>query len=1822
MNQRFWNQCFDKGRLKNFVLWFFANYGEHKTVELLENFKNIGFEYATKAGISLGIDDLKIPPKKTLLMAEAEQQTRATINQYKRGEITGVERFQRLIDTWHRTSESLKQEVIDHFQTTDILNPVYMMAFSGARGNVSQVRQLVGMRGLMADPQGQILDFPIRSNFREGLTLTEYIISCYGARKGIVDTALRTANAGYLTRRLVDVAQHVIVAHFDCGTKRGIVLTDMKEGNKTIYSLTNRLVGRVLAKDVENIGFRNQEISTDLAVNLAKNHKKIFVRSPLTCESNQLVCQLCYGWSLAQGNLVSIGEAVGIIAAQSIGEPGTQLTMRTFHTGGVFAGDVTDQIKAPYDGIATYPRSIPGTLIRTSEGKIAFLTKSEGMIKVENFPLVDDSKLYKIPPFTVLFVKNGEKVYSKQVIAQISNITKNQFKRNEAERCVNAEIDGEVFFPNLKTKELLSVLKKGEDFSIPQQRNKKQNQTKIEEYTNVIKKDFSKIKLEKEITDALKKGPEGPRKIEDWTSGSVLAGKIYQTPIPAHFFPKEGDYIGKTVLSNGEKRNRSSLFSGGILNGIKWLVDKNVCFSSSFYYFKKPLFSIAIHHFCYKKTGYFFTTKKNDSFFITKPFFPDECRSSFFSAFNKDLQTRIAHLEKSKFFLEWFPKNLQTNSSGLAYNGNQLNSKSNRDIAIFSNKKTAKTKQLFYSTNDILNLLDLESQSLWIPEKSYQITNQVGNNTRIFGSSVLFKEKNILFINRQGRKKSSSKIRYSSGDYFHVMHSKDKISLGSFENIKKNDLFKICSIRIKKQKSKFDESSAYYKDNKIGQKKKISNLKCRSNFESTIRSNDSSIKQKILHSLLLALSSSHKYVFFVYQKLCEYWTSFWTPSSKDQLPIICTKKKKIKAAFLDQSRKITTQIKQRNSWYYFKICRNENNNSRQHKKTLFPGQVFLDDIIFDKNIVYVESCFLSKENQPSLLSLAQKISESKNLKNSTEFGKQYSKEHRKDKTDKSGIEPNFIKWYKNKKSRFEPKTSDSQSNNLKVEHIITIDPVIEYTHNNSYKKFIKVFISNEPFESFINYQKNHSPQKTKTKKFSTTSFKTLSIFRHIRFRAFNKKKSTFFRLNVNTVSSKDPISKIKTTYRKDQYDYWKSYKNFHVNSDFNKNISKHYNDNFVSDAGEFKKLTFYTDIHYAFSKNKTTHSIPSTDILLKSLLLPFLSKSGRSFKIRNKNPTGFYNRTISKLEGSRLFVCHYQKGISSQFARLQLNTFKNLESNNIFFTKSIRTPDEGLQTRKTYDFTSCYKPFNIQPQFIGFLKKNSVAVFKENPKISFHRSFQCETIQFGKDLKKTLGKNKFFNSTKPFFPDECSISPARVFPHFLFDFSLYQKTDYEQKDSNKNRIAGEKSSFKNKSGLFVAFQGIKTSTIFNRKKYPGKNSIFTNESALARTAFLSPFEGEILKLTKSQCLILTNTDQISFYHKRKVDHSLDEQASLSMQIFTNFQEKTSILTQTYQKNKKIYSRTVDFSLGPPQKKLSASLDSANYDLEKNKNHANIFLGDFLVYGDLIKNLTKKKMEFKEETNLKKEKVGLKKPGQIIHLNKSKITLRRTQPIFLSPNTILHSFNGDFVEKNTPLMTLPYQVLTTGDIVQGIPKIEQLFEARTTKNGRFFKESIPNFLIALYQRYKTRLPLDQAVRQSFYKIQQIIIDGVQRVYRSQGVTIADKHIEIIVKQMTSKILVVKSGQTGFLPGEILDLEFVETLNQFLIKKIRYEPIILGITKASLEVDSFLSAASFQQTTKVLSRAAISKKRDFLKGLKENVIVGNLIPAGTGYIKEKN
>jgi DNA-directed RNA polymerase subunit beta' len=342
---RFINDVADRKVLSTLVSEAYNRLGSTKTVQLLDALKDLGFKYATKSGAGIAIDDIAIPADKDRILAAAEKRIQDIEAQFRRGLITGGEKYQRTIDVWTKATEEITEAMLQNF---DPFNPLYMMAQSGARGNIQQIRQLAGMRGLMTDPSGRIIELPIKANFREGLTVLEYFISTHGQRKGLADTAIRTSESGYLTRRLVDVAQDVIIREEDCKTTEGVALTAIKEGNEVVVSLKERIVGRTAAEDVvaprkrEVIVAADQEISEEAAEAIeAAGIESVVVRSVLNCKSRYGVCAKCYGRNLATGKPVEIGEAVGIIAAQSIGEPGTQLTMRTFHTGGVAGFDIT-----------------------------------------------------------------------------------------------------------------------------------------------------------------------------------------------------------------------------------------------------------------------------------------------------------------------------------------------------------------------------------------------------------------------------------------------------------------------------------------------------------------------------------------------------------------------------------------------------------------------------------------------------------------------------------------------------------------------------------------------------------------------------------------------------------------------------------------------------------------------------------------------------------------------------------------------------------------------------------------------------------------------------------------------------------------------------------------------------------------------------------------------------------------------------------------------------------------------------------------------------------------------------------------------------------------------------------------------------------------------------------------------------------------------------------------------------------------------------------------------------------------------------------------
>jgi DNA-directed RNA polymerase subunit beta' len=414
------------------VNYCYLQFGLETTVGMLDEIKQLGFLYATKAGLSIGIDDMVIPASKKKLVSDAEKQVVGVQQQYLDGAITNGERYNKVVEIWSSITEKVSDEMfsaMEQLDKTGNINPIYVMADSGARGSKQQIRQLSGMRGLMAKPSGEIIETPITANFREGLNVLEYFISTHGARKGLADTALKTADSGYLTRRLVDVAQDVIISEFDCGTVDGIYVTSIVESGEIIEPLRDRIIGRVSLEKIKDyegniIVDINNEITEDLASAIQDGGiEKVKIRSVLTCESKRGVCALCYGRNLASGRLVELGEATGVIAAQSIGEPGTQLTMRTFHIGGT-ASRVSEQsrLEAKNNGavrfinLQTVRSKVGDLVVMNRNGFIAVLDEKArekeryavvygARVKVEdNSPVTKGQVLVEWDPYTFAIV--------------------------------------------------------------------------------------------------------------------------------------------------------------------------------------------------------------------------------------------------------------------------------------------------------------------------------------------------------------------------------------------------------------------------------------------------------------------------------------------------------------------------------------------------------------------------------------------------------------------------------------------------------------------------------------------------------------------------------------------------------------------------------------------------------------------------------------------------------------------------------------------------------------------------------------------------------------------------------------------------------------------------------------------------------------------------------------------------------------------------------------------------------------------------------------------------------------------------------------------------------------------------------------------------------------------------------------------------------------------------------------------------------------------------------------------------------------------------
>jgi DNA-directed RNA polymerase subunit beta' len=2003
----FFNGCFDKNRIKLLISWSFQNCGEHITIDLVENLKNIGFNYATQAGVSLGIDDLKIPETKAQFIFDSDIQiANAEIN-YKQGYITGVEKFQQLIDTWHRISETLKQNVIQYFKITDVLNPVYMMAFSGARGNISQVRQLVGMRGLMSDPQGQILDFPIKSNFREGLTLTEYVISCYGARKGLVDTALKTANSGYLTRRLVDVSHHIIVCEFDCKTKKGVILNTIIENQKIIVPLENRLIGRILAENIysnfsifvpkkdrvnicigntisknktsfaihaafffrililsffkrpanciqnqagkfnHNFSFyqlvfflnhiniystkqkliasKNQEISLSLAIKINSLRKQVLVRSPLTCEIKNSICQLCYGWSLAHGKLVSLGEAVGILAAQSIGEPGTQLTMRTFHTGGVFSGDMMNEIRAPFDGIVEFSEYFQGTLIRTPHGKIAFLTKIPGKFEFytnDKSNLNSNEKLekinFQIPAFTILFVRNKEYVSKTQIIAEFSSISFNQEQRIQANYDLNTDIEGQVFFKKI-----------------------------------IVDTRTKKNKLISRTTANL---------------GSIwiVSGKIYTQPVPIALFPQSGDLVNQTsiigqyktlspyngfftflacnsrILSTNKDvsyfdsqvsklKNRlttqtdfstktnlqlfkqntnffrfhnTTLFPFALQSKGKQnkqateLISikndsKKIKLNNNTIFLHHPFISFRIQSIQYKKIGYFFSLypfKKTQ--FNLDYFFLSTSLHQKFSNSNK-LQTT--------FYFQSFPKQYKTQTGGIViYDNFYLNEKFycgeifwiDEESYIFhcqnnvyfplpckARENTFDFKQNFESWNNV-------KIYNWIRKKKFLRKFAIPTNPLIFNYNNQGKILNIYsklsgFIETSGIDlfsfnsvlNSASPLGLKKRSFFlgfkktsfacfprfsepspvtlqrkrpnsFVFKETDKHETKKYKPSKRKttqntEVFKLDSnyennwktlFYVNKYKFEtsgiklnpiifnfqlsntkknlntpgffFKSTSFYYhickylkKNRKVNKKllKKNSLPFLQSQFPwfeyDQYNFFDSSINTSLVNYLkpsvpVFSIVGSNFFTFDIenkkeipsktknkYKSILKFYQSTKQKLKKKTIKLnkFSFNSTQTKLNFLDKKKELI-KVKIKPGWVYFP--KNIKKAIQNHKLIIKPGEQCCDDILFDQYNVYIECLALKNflNHNKKKIQITSKFNLQNNLKQPINFflfnqnlKVVYVKKKNNDLINFLGMVDIYTKFSVN--SNLKNLSADSKKIKQNFSNSITTSKL-----NINFLEILETIFKNTCNTEFFNQNFTislfllNSTTQNNVFNIKYTLFLLEKYIQKNRFEFLYLVQKKFKQNSIikNKLSSQNnlPSSLLKI------YNYKKIY--FLENSIFletNKQII-----NSVILHTNLRKKNFFSLFKPNFKiENKPSIQFDvSTNLLIekysktKSILYVFLFRSANTF----------LPESCILIRKIRPYPCIYTTYYKKLLAQQNNTTFYSFKNQNTL-TSGVSNLTKSLlfskQSNTQLFSTTCSNDFFVKPYLkYGNCKKNISS--KKNTILEFYIVFLIPlnySINAGKvQLMFKSSITKLNLKTINFVSLFCNIqnkdntisnlkthSEVKLIPQQIYNAELWIK---KRNNLNLNCIPYlNVSTFRKlQFPLCLAKQG-------------NNNTEFSINSTtqLTCTKLLSYFQNYISTNTP-----VSLTKFFSGYHGEILETQIKSPDKKQYLVLTNTDQISFSIPNSF-RNEMIFSKTV--------------------------------LGKYIHYGTQIQS-----------------NCAIPESGLIIQIEKSKITIRKAQPILFSSKGLVSVYHGDLVEKNALILRLFYQRLKTGDIVQGIPKIEQLFEARKTNQGELLIGSLHEELKWLFRFYKRKYTFQKAARKSLEKIQQIIVNNVQKVYQSQGVTIAEKHLEIIVRQMTSKVQIITGGRTNLLPGELIDLDWIEIVNEGIKlkkKKAQYKPVILGITKKSLETKSFISEASFQETTRILAKSAIEGKTDFLRGLKENVILGHLIPAGTGF-----
>jgi len=1651
----YYNKVINGTAIKRLISRLIVHFGMGYTSYILDQLKTLGFHQATTTSISLGIDDLLTMSSKQWLVQDAEQQTSILEKHHHYGNVHAVEKLRQSIEIWYATSEYLKQEMNPNFQMTDPSNPVYLMSFSGARGNASQIHQLVGMRGLMSDPQGQMIDLPIQSNLHEGLSLTEYIISCYGARKGVVDTAIRTADAGYLTRRLVEVVQHIVVRSRDCGTIRGISVSPQNGMTETVFIQT--LIGRVLADDIyiglRCIATRNQDIGIGLVNRfITFRTQSIYIRTPFTCRSKSWICQLCYGRSPTHGDLVELGEAVGIIAGQSIGEPGTQLTLRTFHTGGVFTGGTAQHIRTPFHGKIKFNEDLLHPT-RTRHGHPAFLCSTDFYVTIESQDIIHN---VSIPSKSLILVQSDQYVESEQVIAEIrTGMSTFPFKET-VEKHIFSESGGELHWS-----------------------------------TDV----YHTPKYENSNVHLL------PKTSHLW----VLAGspcRSDRVSFPVHkdqdqinvdSFSVEERYISISDPSKTNNELRYKLLNTSSKGKIVEHSPTDQIVSNNHSNFIYP--SIL------QEKSYLLTKKRRNRLII--PLKYDK--------------------EEEKELISCFVISMAIPINGIFYQ--------NSILAYFDDPRYRRSNSgiIQYEIESIIKKDDLiEDQGIKeFPEYQMLIEDQEIEEFSPEYKMLIEYQKYQMLIEYQ-------KLQELTLEYQTLIEN---------EGIKE-----------------FPEYQMFIEDEETEE----FNLKYQTFIKNKAR-NES------LEYLMFMKDQETQELSLEYQTLIEdqgtqelspeYQTLIEDQGTQELSPEyqISTKDQRIKKFLKYQTLIENEEIKELTE--YEMVIEN------QGTQELSPQY---QTLIENEEIKELKEYQMLIEDQGT-----------------QELSPQYQTLIEDQGTQE--LSP-----------QYQMLIEDQGTQELSPQYQMLIEDQGTQELSPQYQTLIEDQGTQELSPQYQTLIEDQG-----TQEFSTEYQSKVDPFFFIPEEVHILPRSSSIRVRNNSIIGVNTWLTLNKRSRMGglvQVEKTRKYIELKI---------------FSGDIHFPDKISRQSDILIPRETEKKNFK-KSKDWIYVQGITPINKKYFVSIR-----PVITYE-IPDEIDLATLFPQDLvQEKDNLQFGIV--NYFRYRDS------KSIR-----IICLKTIQLVRTCLVLNWDQEQNSSIEEEVHASFVEIKTNYLIRNFiKIELIK-----PSYIGK-RYERASSGFIPDN-TLDPIPYNGSNINPF--YSKTKM-QSFSPSSQHKGTMGTLLNRNKDYQSLIILPSSNCSQMHRFK-KNTVRKKMNPLFPYIFvLGPLGAIVSKITNFYSFfnlvthneILLNKyfdfdNWFDFFDNLKevflllnIDHRLliilyIENPQFDPCVITSFLEQIfKVLIQIYNicrilqpevaeyclidENTRIYSPDpmIGFFLNPFNWNWCPFFHDNSWEETSTK----ISLGQFIC----------------ENLCLFQDEPYVKKSGQIVIINLDSLVIRSAKPYLLTSGTTIHGHYGEIFYKGDALVTFLYEKSRSSDITQGLPKVDKFFEAR----------SIDLLLINLKRKvegWNERIPRILGVPWVFFIGAELtiaqsrisLVNEIQKVYRSQGVHIHNRHIEIIVHQVTSKVLVSEDGMSNvFLPRELIGLLRAERAGRALDESIFYRAILVGVTRASLNTQSFISEASFQETARVLAKAALRGRIDWLKGLKENVVLGRILPIGTGLKK---